>query len=64
MEKFCKDLKEHTTRIINYEKKKIIPLTKEEKINYNDQQICYICKKEFDKSDTTESSSLERKKTS
>ena len=49
--KFCKDLKEHATRIINYEKKKIIPLTKEEKINYNDQQICYICKKEFDKSD-------------
>ena len=38
------------TRIINYEKKKIISLTKEEKINYNDLQICYICKKEFDKS--------------
>ena len=51
MKKFCKDLKEHATRIINYEKKKIIPLTKEEKINYNDQQICNICKKEFDKSD-------------
>ena len=51
MKKFCKDLKKHATRIINYEKKKIIPLTKEEKINYNDQQICYICKKEFDKSD-------------
>ena len=51
MKKFCKDLKEHTTRIINYEKKKIISLTKEEKINYNDQQICCICKKEFDKSD-------------
>ena len=51
MKKFCKDLKEHATRIINYEKKKIIPLTTEEKINYNDQQICYICKKEFDKSD-------------
>ena len=51
MKKFCKDLKENATRIINYEKKKIIPLTKEEKINYNDQQICYICKKEFDKSD-------------
>ena len=48
MKKFCKDLKEHATRIINYEKKKIIALTKEEKINYNDQQICYICKKEFD----------------
>ena len=51
MKKFCKDLKEHATRIINYEKKKIIPLTKEEKMNYNVQQICYICKKEFDKSD-------------
>ena len=52
MKKFCKDLKEHAMRIINYEKKKIIPLTKEEeKINYNDQQICYICKNEFDKSD-------------
>ena len=50
-ERFCKDLKELATRIINYEKKKIIPLTKEEKINYNDQQICYICKKKFDKSD-------------
>ena len=48
MKKFCKDLKQHTSRIINYEKKKIIPLTKEEKINYNNQQICYICKKEFD----------------
>ena len=59
MKKFCKDLKEHATRIINYEKKKIIPLTKEEKINYNDQKVCYICKKEID---TSGPSSLERKK--
>ena len=51
MKKFCQDLKEHATRIINYEKKKIISLTKEENIDYNDQQICYICKKEFDKHD-------------
>ena len=28
-----------------------IPLTTEEKIHYNEQEICYICKKEFDKSD-------------
>ena len=62
MKKFCKDLKEHATRIINHEKKKIIPLTKEEKIYYNDQKVCYICKKEFDTIDTTNSSSLERKK--
>ena len=61
MKKFCKELKEHATRIINYEKKKIIPLTKE-KNNYNDRQIGYTCKKEFDKSDTAGPSSLERKK--
>ena len=48
MKKFGKDLKKHATRIINHEKKKIIPLTKEEKINYNDQKVCYIYKKEFD----------------
>ena len=51
MKKFCKDLREHATKIINYEKKKMIPLTKEEKINYNEQEICYICKKEFDNND-------------
>ena len=62
MKKFCKDLKEHGTRIINHEKKKIIPLTKEEKINYNDQKVCYTCKKEFDTIDTAGTSSLERKK--
>ena len=32
MKKFCKDLREHATKIINYEKKKMTPLTKEEKI--------------------------------
>ena len=51
MKKFCKDLREHATRIINYEKKKMIPLTTEEKIYHNEQEICYICKKEFDTSD-------------
>ena len=48
MKKFCKDLREHSTRIINYEKKKMIALTAEEKIHYNKQKVCYICKKEFD----------------
>ena len=62
MKKFCEDLRIHATKIINYEKKKIIPLTTEEKINYNDQKVCYICKKEFDTTDKTKSSSLERKK--
>ena len=32
MERFCKDLKEHATKIINYENKKgIISLTNEER---------------------------------
>ena len=48
MKKFCKDLRIHATKIINYEKKKIISLTPEEKINYNDKKVFYICKKEFD----------------
>ena len=51
MKKFCKDLREHSTKIINYEKKKMISLTTEEKIHYNKQKVCYICKKEFDNND-------------
>ena len=48
MKKFCKDLRENSTKIINYEKKKMISLTTEEKVHYNKQKVCYICKKEFD----------------
>ena len=51
MKKFCKDLREHATKIINYEKKDVIPLTKKEEKNHNNQKVCYICKKEFDTSD-------------
>ena len=51
MKKFCKDLRTHATKTMNYEKKKMMPLTVEEKIHYNEQEICYICKKEFDKID-------------
>ena len=62
MKKFWKDLREHSTKIINYEKKKMISLTMEEKVHYNKQNVRYICKKEFDNNDTTGSSSLECKK--
>ena len=51
MTKFCKDLRTHAMKIINYEKKKMISLTTEEKIHYNKQKICYICKKEFNNND-------------
>ena len=51
MKKFSKDLREHTSKIINYENKKMIPLITEEKIYHNKQKICYICKKEFNNND-------------
>ena len=60
MKRFCKDLKDHAIKIIDFKKKYMIPLTKEEKHNYNKENICHICKKEFN-NDMTEQSSLERK---
>ena len=47
MKIFCKDLKDQAMKMINYEKKEIIPLTDEEKETYENQKICYICEKEF-----------------
>ena len=47
MEKFCSDLKELGTKIINYEEKEMIPLTNNENRSYEKQKECYICKKEF-----------------
>ena len=51
MKKFCKDLREHATKIINYEKKGMIPLTKKEEENHNKQKVPYTCKREFDTND-------------
>ena len=47
MKRFCKDLKDHATKIIDFKKKTMIPLTKEKEDNYNKENICYICKKDF-----------------
>ena len=49
--KFCKDLRKHVTKIINYEKKEMIPLTKKEEKTHNKQKFCYICRKEFNTDD-------------
>ena len=46
MKIFCKDLKDQAMKIINYEKKEMIPLTDKEKESYENQEICYICEKE------------------
>ena len=44
MKNFCLDLREHATKIINYEKKETIPLTKEEKRSHRTSRRCYIRK--------------------
>ena len=31
--------------IIDFEKKKVLPLTKEELKSYQDAKVCYICRK-------------------
>ena len=51
MESFCKDLKEHATKIINYEKKDMIPLSDREKNSYKKQKVFHICKKRFSTDD-------------
>ena len=51
MKRFCKNLREHATKIINFEKKKLIALTTKEEIYHNKQKICYMCEKEFDTND-------------
>ena len=47
MERFCKDLREHAMKIIDYEKKKVTPLTDKENKSYEKQKYCYICKKKI-----------------
>ena len=47
MERFSEDLKNQVIKVINYEKKEMIPLTNDEKNSYEKQKVCYICKKEF-----------------
>ena len=51
MKIFCLVLREHITKIINYQKKEIIPLTKGEKKMHRRQKKCYICKKRFSNDD-------------
>ena len=51
MKNFFLDLRDHVTKIINYEKKERIPLTKEEKRSNRTSRRCYICKKQFSTDD-------------
>ena len=51
MKNFCLDLREHATKIINYDKKEMIPLTKKEEKKNNKQEVCHICRKRFSTDD-------------
>ena len=42
MKNFCLDLKEHATKIINYEKKRNDTINKERREKHNKQKVCYI----------------------
>ena len=42
---FCKDLREQAMKIINYEKKEMIPLTNEDKESYKIQKFVIYVKK-------------------
>ena len=43
MKMFCEGLKDQAMKIINYEKKEMIPLSNEEIGSYENQEICHIC---------------------
>ena len=45
MKKFCDSLKEQAETIILSEKRKMLPLTKEELKSYQEAKVCYICGK-------------------
>ena len=46
-QELCKKLKDHALRIINYEKKEMIPLSEKENKSYEEQDVCHICRKKF-----------------
>ena len=49
MKRFCKSLKEHTKNTIDFEKKKMLLLTKKELKLHQGATECYICGKRFTK---------------
>ena len=48
MKKFSELLREEAMIIINFKKKKMKLLTKEQQESYENAKICYICKEKFE----------------
>ena len=47
MKKFCKYLRKHPMKIINFKKKKLKFLTNKQQNSYQNSKICYICQEKF-----------------
>ena len=47
LKNFLKKLKKRAMKIIHYEKKEMIPLTKEENASYKEQEAYHICEERF-----------------
>ena len=45
MRQFCESLRKHAKSIIDFERKEMLLLTKEELKSYQDAKVCYICGK-------------------
>ena len=48
MNRFCKDLKDHAKRIVDFKRKFITPLTKDEEDSYDKKNACHICMEDLD----------------
>ena len=48
MRKFCGSLREHAVKIINFKKKKMKLLVKQQQETYENANICYICKENLE----------------
>ena len=48
MKKFCESLREHTMKIINFKKKKVMPSINKECKSYLNQASCHTGKKKFE----------------
>ena len=49
MKIFSESLREHAMKTINFKKKKMKLLAKEQQESYENGKICYICKEKFEK---------------
>ena len=48
IKKFCKFLRDFAIKIVNFKKKKMKLLTKEQQESYENAKICYICEKKLE----------------